>query len=71
MVKVTEKVKVFLESVTKTVFYVTCTPLNSNVESLTLPLELICKPGAFDSAREKLNSMLFLERAITILHVIL
>ena len=37
-VKVTEKVKIFLESVTKTVLYVTCTPLNSNVESLTLPL---------------------------------
>ena len=38
MVKVTEKVKIFLESVTKTVLNVTCTPLNSNVESLTLPL---------------------------------
>ena len=38
MGKVREKVKIFLESVTKTVLYVTCTPLNSNVESLTLPL---------------------------------
>ena len=40
-VNVTEKVKVFLESVTKTLHYVTCTPLNSNVESLTLPLKHI------------------------------
>ena len=39
MGKVREKVKIFLESVTKTVLYVTCTPLNSNVESLTLPLK--------------------------------
>ena len=37
-VKVTEKVKILLELVTKTVLFVTCTPLNSNVESLTLPL---------------------------------
>ena len=38
MVKVRKKAKVFLESVTKTVFYVRCTPSNSDVESLTLPL---------------------------------
>ena len=45
MVKVNEKAKIFLESVTKTVLYVTSTvgsgtPLNSNVESFTLPLIL-------------------------------
>ena len=31
MVNVIKKLKVFLESVTKTVFYVRCTPSNSNV----------------------------------------
>ena len=38
MVNVIKKFKVFLESVTKTVFYVRCTPSNSNVGPLTLPL---------------------------------
>ena len=40
-VKVRKKAKVFLESVTKMVFYVrctVCTPSNSDVESVTLPL---------------------------------
>ena len=39
MVKVRKKVNIFLESVVKTVFYVRCTPLNSDVGSLTLPLK--------------------------------
>ena len=37
-VKARKKVKIFLESVMKTVFYVKRAPLNSNVGSLTLPL---------------------------------
>ena len=38
MVKVRKKVKIFLESVFKTVFYVKRAPLNSYVGSLTIPL---------------------------------
>ena len=37
-VKARKKVKIFLESVMKTVFYVKRAPLNSDVGSLTLPL---------------------------------
>ena len=37
-VKARKKVKIFLESVMKTVFYVKRAPLNSNVGFLTLPL---------------------------------
>ena len=37
-VKVRKKVKIFLESVFKTVFYVKRAPLNSYVGSLTIPL---------------------------------
>ena len=37
-VKVRKKVKIFLESVMKTVFYAKRAPLNSDVGSLTLPL---------------------------------
>ena len=51
MVQVTEKLKIFLESVTKTVLYVTCTPLNSNVESLTLPLLRRCVLNTHSSFR--------------------
>ena len=38
--KVRKKVKIFLESVFKTVFYVKRAPLNSYVGSLTIPLIL-------------------------------
>ena len=37
-VKARKKVKIFLESVMKTVFYAMRAPLNSDVGSITLPL---------------------------------
>ena len=40
-VKVRKKVKIFLESVMKTVFYAKRAPLNSDVGPLTLPIKVI------------------------------
>ena len=65
-VKARKKVKIFLESVMKTVFYVKRAPLDSNVGSLTLPLPyyflllgrvVACKFLEFEMAQNGLFAM--------------
>ena len=59
MVNVRKKVKIFLESVMKTVFYAKRAPLNSDVGSLTLPLltshQCIGLPSQQNLARAELD----------------